>query len=422
MKNDIYQYLNARIYLALFVMVSALFGLYWFATHSYLTIKVTPPDAMVTINNAPVSLSAAGKIKRALAPGAYSLRIEADGYVGYIEEVALKRTQRKTVSASLTEAPKVQTLAESAKFLSAGPDFNTIHYLGDDGRTLYRAKTTLENGEVKLKEHLPITEPRFSGLEEIVWSPGKELALLRKSEGIYLFDFKKYDFINQTETLWAKSAGSLAWSPDNSKIAYYYADDKEKSLIFTNIANTEPVRVANLAEMNIVNPILRWSPDSEWLLVIPRNTFSYDLSKVYAFNAYSRSFIELTETGSQLDASFSPDGNRIIYGTYSELSSNPVTSLISIMDKDGANKRSLNLRADISRMAWKKDSKTLVAATYNPSSHKESLFGFDTEKKQKIDFSVNALDSGYIRTLAISDDEKIIIFESGNGIYGIAIE
>ncbi len=409
--------LDSKIYLSIVVLLLSILGLYWLLSNSFLALQIAPKNSTVYIDNVTYKVSQNGRVKATLSPGTHNIEVNAEGYISFVSNLKFVRSQKKSFRVSLVQIPASTKIIESGKFLSKGPDFNYLYYLDEAGKTIYKDHLILENDAIKVNEHLPLTNPKISGVNEIVWSPNKELALFRKTNGVYLFDFKKYDFVNQTETLWGKDIGSIAWSPDNSKIAYY--STTEKTLIFSNIPNTDLTRVANLSQMGIENPILRWSPDSQWLLVIPRNT-SFDQNKIYLFNTYSRSFSEGTDTGSQLDAGFSPDSNTVIYGTYSKDPNNPVSSLVSLMKKDGSNKQAMNLRAEISKTAWKKDSKNLIVATYNDKTSKESLFGFNTENKQKTGFSVNDI-SGYITSVIISDDENMLIYQTGSGIYGLKI-
>ncbi|MFA5926716.1 MAG: PEGA domain-containing protein [Patescibacteria group bacterium] len=415
---------DRSFYLAVIIFLVAALGFYWFITHSTLTITTSPQDAIVTINNAPQRSNGVGKVRKILTPGNYSLRIEADGYIAHIETVTLKRAQQKKINVPLKEIPEPFAIAKDGKFLSSGNDFNTVIYLGNEGKTLYQAKLALGNdGNIELKNHAPITDAKLSGIEEVVLSPKKDLALFRKKDGIYLFDFKRYDFINQTETPWGKNIGSVAWAPDNSKIAYYYEPgDGEQSLIFAPLDNSNITRVANFAELNIKNPILRWSPDSEWLLVIPRNTTDYDSNKVYVFNAYNRTIKELTEIGSQIDSIFSPDASKILYATYSKDLRNPVRSLLSVMNKDGTEKRLLELRAEPKKIFWRTDGKNIVVASFDEEKQRESFFNFNLETKAKDGFAINALNQGYVNALMLSEDEKIIIYEAQGGIYALKIE
>jgi hypothetical protein len=59
-------------------------------------------------------------------------------------------------------------------------------------------------------------------------------------------------------------------------------------------------------------------------------------------------------------------------------------------------------------------------ASFNDKTGNESLFGFNTKTKEKTGFSVNDV-FGYITTVLISDDEKMVIYQNKNGIFALKI-
>lgn len=413
-----------QIYLIIAIIAVALLLLFWFFSRSFITVKVSPINAKVTIDETVIRTTVSGVAKAVSEPGSHQVKVEADGYVGISQEINFSRGLMKRIEVQLKKLPKPLLIGKDATYLTKGSDFNGGYYLGDNGKTIYRMKVGLDtNGNVSLIDNRAITDARFSNIAEIIWSPTKELALLRKSSGeITLFDFMKYDFIHQTETAWGRDIGSVAWAPDNSEIAYYYAPaGGERSLIFSNLTNTEITRVADFKELGIENPILRWSPDSSSLLVIPRSS---DLSKnkIYLFSAYSRTLKAVADSGNQADAVFSPDNNKILYETYSQDPANPVPYLLSVMNSDGSEKRSLDLRADLKKVVWAKDSKNIIVATYDLGTKQESIFSFDTEKKEKAGFTIKDLSNIYIISLVMSDDGNILSYETKDGIYALKVE
>jgi dipeptidyl aminopeptidase/acylaminoacyl peptidase len=395
----------------------------WYLNRSFVRIVFSPANAIVRLNNAPLDHTSSGQIRKTLKPGSYKISVEANGYISFSREFQLKPAQILNLDISLKELPKPVALSGGGGFVERDSSFNSFLYLGNNSKAIYRIKTSLnDKNEVELKNQLPLTDPKLFGIQEIVWSPDHQLALFRKTDGIYLFDFNKYDFLTQTESLWGKDIGSIAWSPDNSTIAYYYAPPGgEKTLIFADAAHKQVTRVADMAEAGIENPILHWSPDSEWLLVIPRDAKDYDENRIYLFNAYSRTFKEATDTGNQLDAIFSPDGNRILYSTYSKDSSNLTHSVLSVMNKDGSEKRSLDIRANLSKIAWVKDSTTIFIAAPLFNGDKDSIFAYNLDTKKMLDFSIDPDVKNGIIKLLLSDDERMLIYETKEGLYVIKI-
>ena len=412
--------IKRTVYVVGLVVLICVGGLLWFLMHSFITIAVAPRNATVTVDDKQIRVTG-GEANINTAIGDHEVKIEAEGYVGYNQTLNFKRGFNKKIEVSLSEVPAPVKISNDAKFLAKGSDFSDGYYLSN--KTLFKAKIgTDDNGVVSVLENRAITDSKVTDIEEIIWSPTKELALFRKSDSVTLFDFMKYDFVNQTETPWASSdVGSIAWAPDKSKIAYSYSPATgERSLIFANTTNTNVERVANFVELGIDNPLLRWSPDSQWLLIIPRNAFSGD-NKIYLFNAYSRKIKELTDIGDQIDANFSPDGNKILYSTYSAERGNPTSTKLFLMDITGNNKRDLSLRANLDQTVWTKDSINIVVATTDGDSGNASIFRFDTEKKEKSGFSVNNLGAIDIKALAFSDDGKLLLYEENNQIFALKV-
>jgi len=407
------------------VTATALLLLFWLFSRSFVAFRVTPGQATFSVDNAQIGLTAAGIARSNLSPGTHTVKISADGYIGQSFDISFKRGFMKEVDISLKKLPAPLEVSAGAQFLSRGSDFNDGYYLGNDGKTIFKIKYDLDatSGNVTVAENKAITDARLSTISEIIWAPTHQLALLRKTDGsVNLFDFMKYDFVHQTETPWGSGVGSAAWAPDNSEIAYYYAPGTgERSLILTNVLNTAPERVADLNDNNIENPILRWSPDSQWLLVIPRNA---DTSKnnVYLFNVYSRTFKQLTTSGNQVDAIFSPDGNKILYSTLSNDPNSPIQTVISVMNLDGTNQRALKLRAEISKIVWSPDSKNIVVAAFDNTAKAETIFQYDTNLDESTGFVLSNLSvSGGIQSIALSSDGKIVLYETADGIFAVDI-
>lgn len=389
----------------------------WFFTRSFVSVSVSPRASKVWLDGKEIKVIA-GSASFNTSTGSHLLKAEAENFIGQNEAVSFGRGLNKKITITLTETPRPVQINASGILLMKGGDFNDGYYLS--ANTIYKTKVGLDgNGNVAVSENRPITDAKINDTKEIIWSPNKDLALMRHSSGISLFDFMKYDFVHQTDTPWGgQDIGSIAWSPDNSKIAYYYVPASgEKSLIFANIINTDIVRVANFAQLNIENPILRWSPDSEWLLIIPRNKNASD-NKIYLFNTYSREIKSVTDTGGQIDAVFSPDSNHILFNT----ASRDGLPELNLMDKDGSGKTDLKIQANLKTVAWTKDSKNIIVAATDPKTKVQSIFRFDTERAAGSGFSIKDLGNINIQSIAFSDDGKLLLYETNNSIYALKVE
>jgi len=410
------------VYTTVLITIFAALVIFWFFSRSFATIHVVPNDATISVDGGPSTEVANGSLRVNLTPGLHKISIEADKYIGQTKDITFGRGFSKQVNFDLKAVPNPTQITTSGTLLSKGNDFNSAYYLGSVGKVLYKIGVTLdENDEIRVKENRPITDPRLSGIDSITWSPTGELALFKKGTDAFLFDFMRYDFIHQTETMWASNVGEMAWSPDNTEVAYVYTGNGENSLILSNFTNTSVDRVTDLRDYGITNPILRWSPDSEWLLMIPRNKNADD-NKIYALSLYSRQIKQITDSGNQIDAAFSPDSSKILYSTYSKDPSSSTPFVLSVMKKDGSEKKSLEIRAEIDKTAWNKDSKNIIVATFDDVTKQELVYNFDTEQKMQTGFSISNFGSLVIKSLLLTDDNKIILFETTEGIYALKVE
>lgn len=410
------------VYTTVLITIFAALVIFWFFSRSFATIHVVPNDVTIKIDDGLPTEITGGTLRVNLTPGIHKITIDSDKYIGVTQDVTFSRGFSKQINFDLKAVPNPTQITTAGKFLSKGNDFNSAYYLSGDNKTLYKIGVTLdENDTIRVKQNRPITDPRLSGIEDIFWSPTGELALFKKGNSAFLFDFMRYDFIHQTETLWANNVGEMAWSPDNTEVAYVYTGNGENSLILSNFTNTSVDRVLDLRDYKINNPLLRWSPDSEWLLLIPRNA-DYSENKIYAFSVFSRQIKAITDDGSQLDAMFSPDSSKILYSTYSKDPQDSTSSLLSVMKKDGNEKRSLEIRADINKTAWNKDSKNIIVANYIDVTKQEIVYNFDTEQKLQSGFSISNFGNLVIKSLILTDDNKIILFETNDGIFALKVE
>ncbi|HOX41408.1 MAG TPA: hypothetical protein PK263_04390 [bacterium] len=414
--------LKRSIAVALLIIVFAIVILFVFFSRSFASLTVLPSSASLSIDGEKITLTDAGIGKKNVVPGVHHIEAQAEGYVGQNFDLEFKRGFMRNVSIELKKIPEPVSISTKATFLSKGRDFNDSFYLSSDGKTIYHMKAGVgDDGALQVLENRPITNNRLSNIKEIIWSPTKELALFRKNDAsITLFDFMKYDFLNQTEIPWGTNIKSVAWSPDNSRIAYVFEPGNgERSIIFSNITNTEMTRVLSLEEKGLDNPILRWSPDSRRLLLINQSV-DPTMNNIYVFDSYSKKLTQVTDTGNQIDAQFSPDGNMILYSTFSKSPETPTSSVLSVMNIDGSDKQALGIRAELSKAVWK-DNKSILYATFNTETKKESIAGFSVVDKQPDGFVIGDLGKVFIETMMLSSDSKFLLYQTSEGIYALKV-
>lgn len=409
--------LKKYTYVAALVILLAIAGLFWIASHSYAYIVIAPRNATVSVDNKPYVLNNKGIVRIALKGGTHYVKFSADGYAGYTKDYKFRRGFKTTIKMTMSEQPQPAALESGGQLLKYSTNQHSIYYLGNGGSAIYKNEFTIFNNQPAFKSKA-ITDNKLSGIKEIIWSPKEDLVLFRKSGGdINLFDFQKYDFIHQTETLFGRDIEDIAWAPDNSKIAYVYNPASENTLIFSNFTNTDQERVFDLGQYSITNPLLRWSPDSQYLLLVPRSE-DRAANKIYLFNISSRTVTTLVNDEDQLDAAFSPDSKKVIYATHQKDEKNLVQSFVSVINIDGSDKRVLDLRASTKKVVWNdKNLNQLFVDTIDNQTKKEVLFSFDIEKNHQIGYYLSDFGPKYISRYIVLNNGSLIIYETAEGVY-----
>ena len=411
--------LKFKTYILAGITIAVIALFIWIIGNSFVVVNIKPAGAMVTIDNVLLKTNRFGTGRKTMKAGTYLVKVEADGYMGFGELKTFRRGLVTKINVDLKELPEPSKIGNGN--LIEKQDDNNFLYLDSSGSKIYKSTVAIKDEKEIVIETRVVTNSHLSGIKEIVWSPNKQLALFRKDDGIFLFDFQKYDFVSQKESFWGKDISGMAWSPDNSKIAYYYnPPGGEKTLIFSDIANTIQNRILNLAELGINDPVLKWSNNSQWLLIIPRNK-DYNTNKIYLFNTYNKTIKEITEIGNQVDAVFSLDDKEILYATYSKDTVNPISLLISKMDMSGENQESLEIRSILSKTAWRNE-KNLVAVVYDQNEGQRKIINFNIEDKQSFAIQPKNADIKSVESLISLNEGRIIVYQNDQGLYALRVD
>lgn len=403
---------KSYIFGGLVVIALALVIYFTFLNKATVNISVNPKDAQVLLNNAPQLVNNSGISKSSHLAGKYTLRVEANGYIPYTESVTLKGGSSFKKTLELKPLPKLSVLDENATLAEKYGD-NQASYLGDNKTTLYTVSAGLNDKNVlESNDKKAMTPAVFASVDKMIFSPDKQLALLKIGTDLYLYDFNRYDILTQEMRKISSNVGDVVWAPDQSRIAYFYAPlSGERSLIFADVLNANPVRVASLPEMT--DPILHWSSEGDQILIIPRNTKSAD-NKINIFDVFTRQLTTLTDFGSVLDARFVLSGQKIIYFTSSNDPSNPIKSDMSIMDLDGQNKESMKLKVYPTQISIEYDSKLLFVTHL---SGKERVMLLDLNNKDMTEVSFEKPSNFQINSLFLSTDNKVLYIAGNNSLY-----
>ncbi|MBI4032731.1 hypothetical protein HY374_03435 [Candidatus Berkelbacteria bacterium] len=236
-----------------------------------LALTGEPPSATVTIGQK----SADGFLRASRWPGRVTVAVTAPGYVPYMSTVTLGVGERAAQTITLRPLASPRQLSEQrVQFPVLDEGRSSLLYLDPAAKAGFRLGIT--------KPEKPttdaITPATLEGITNLIWSPNRQLAFLKLGSATKLYDFKRYDLVNQTVTDWPAGIGSIDWRPDGEKVAYYFEPGTgERSLVRATKDNGELERLYNFADANITNPELQWSPDAKWIAVRTEKLFLFDV-------------------------------------------------------------------------------------------------------------------------------------------------
>jgi hypothetical protein len=150
----------------------------------------------------------------------------------------------------------------------------------------------------------------------------------------------------ESVTLIKRNAAVPAWSPDGSRIAFASADSSEIDPdLYTMRSDGSDVR--ELVDLPGWDWSPSWSPDGSTIAFSRRPrigdppSYSYGGENIYAVPATGGEPVQLTESGSDSDPAWSPDGSTIVF--QSDRLSVPPTGApdLYLMNADGSDERQL---------------------------------------------------------------------------------
>lgn len=389
---------------------------------SYLVVILNRQDATIFVDGKKVEDIKTDGTKHIirLFPGTHTVRVTAPNVLEYAETISLIRGLYKTVNPAFSLVPNItETATGDIRLLSAGPDPNSVMYLGDNGHILYQHN-------LKTNEKIALTSNVLSGISDIRWSSDFALALLKKPNGIYLYDFGRYDLLHQEEKflLSAKNATLPAWdqagkietnsetsvktndlepSKTNRRIAYFYQTNSEKSLVFANQLNENPERVADLSDFD--HPEIIWSNDGHYIAV-------YGQEGIAIFDVFTRLITRASVNKRVSGARFSPNGNLLAY-----LSNNNLEILNISTNQIKKN----GLETSIEKILWNKDSNFLTIAVPN-KNNSDKFIKIDARTGEMVNYVYNSAEKIYVSRMILSADESTIIFQSSNKLFTLFLQ
>lgn len=385
-------------------------GIFYFihTNQGQIIVEVDPKDTItISLNGRQVSGSKDSKgTHLSVYAGQYRLKVEKSDYLPFVQDILLNKGQTVTVRPGFAFQPKEnKDETTSIDYVRPSKDQKSLFYLGNGRRTIYRM-------DISNRLQIPLTDRPLSGVKDIQWSGDPDVAIIPQATGTYLQEIPKYDFERQASIkVGGSEIISPIWDPnDPNRLAFGYTPASgERSMVFTDKTFSQLDRkIPDLGPIN--NPKLSWSPDSSFVILLSRSS-NLNTNNIWVYTTADGSLKQLTQTGSILDAGFSPDSSHILYETQANASTN--TSTLNVMNVDGSGQKSLNIHGKVAQAAWKDATSFFFP---EQSTNALVLYGLDGSRK---DMSFSLRDFPSVQGMFYFSASKTLIFYTSQTIYTV---
>jgi Tol biopolymer transport system component len=205
--------------------------------------------------------------------------------------------------------------------------YNQIYTMDEDGTNVKQLTNTLANN----------TAPSWSADDEkIVFASNRD-----GSSKIYIMNSDGSGVYKLSDQL----VYSPTWSPDGSKISFYYTDGDFELYII----NSDGSGLTNVTNNGVIDSLSSWFPDSYRLAFLQENN-------IYTMTYTGTELTQITTTGSVSSISVSPYGNKFAY---------EYINAIWVMNSDGTNPVNLTSSyvSQAQRASWSPSGESIVFAS-----------------------------------------------------------
>lgn len=161
-----------------------------------------------------------------------------------------------------------------------------------------------------------LSDAVYRDVDQINWSPDGKQAILEfpdQSKILYNFETKK-------QATLPKELNDFSFGPNSDKIVSKYLDGANTTnqwLIVSNPDGTESLSVEHLGA-NADKVMSAWSPNNQ-IIAMYQKTVNTDQSEIIFLGAQGENFPSVTIEGRGFTPNWSPDGRRLLYSVYSQV-------------------------------------------------------------------------------------------------------
>jgi hypothetical protein len=368
-----------------------------------------------------------------LKPGTYVINASKDQNYPYTNTIDLTAQQTKDLSITFQPYPSSTKLIEyTTSFPHLDPSETELSYLSNFGTTFYIVKLDSPQKGTSSPNN-------FNHITNTVWAPSSRKAVLIKSNNdpalhqyqtkniLYqkdrplnstvfsLFDFNKYDSVNQNIVTYPTTVKNPSWHPTKEEIIFHFTDPKtsENSLSKSkpNLDNREL-----LVDLEgFANALVKYSPDEEMIAIVDMDkTTTAEPNPVYLFYTVPRNFEKIPTKEIFQDIIWSPDSTKLI-----AIKNNDKPT---IFDAKTYQATDIDIKASADRIAWFSSSDKLIIFPNEPNSSGQMLiYDLATGQTEPIKMK-DAANFQTITNPILNRANNILYYIGDNYMYSLAIK
>ena len=201
-----------------------------------------------------------------------------------------------------------------------------------------------------------ISDSNLENLVKVIWSPDKSNVITIFQDNLENVSKYSYNYTTSKAIPLNKYINYIAWSPDSKKNAYQYQNDfTDDNNIST--ANPDGTKYSILMNTRMKNMIVEWPQGTD--VFLREKPSGLAQSSLYSLNTITKSFNKIIADVYGFSVKWSQKGEKILYSATNEKGKNIG---IFIADRNGANKKALDISTLAEKCAWSQDVRYIYCA------------------------------------------------------------
>lgn len=164
-----------------------------------------------------------------------------------------------------------------------------------------------------------MTDAMYPNVDTIAWSPTGDKAILGFPDGSKVL----YDFTLKKQTTLPKELNDFSWSPSSDQITSKYLDARDTDNQWLMVSKPDGSQSTSAEHLgaNARKVIPDWSPNNQIIATYEKSTTG-DQSQIIFLGPNGENYPSANIQGRGFIPNWTPDGRRVVFSAYSELTSN----------------------------------------------------------------------------------------------------